>query len=190
MKRLLGTMVWLLVGCTVVAQDTVAPQKVPWSMPDYSALHKGKKYVPFSLTVLDGKPINNETCKGKVTFINFWFEGCAGCRQEFAELNELYDSLKNDSGCQFVAITYDDAAILPPFIKQYNLRFPIATTGSNDKLHYLNYGMGCPSVIVLDKQGRIIHIDNNSITRDVAHGRYDLSITDVLAMIRKAEAGK
>ena len=52
---------------------------------------------PFRVISMDGKVITNESCKGKVTFISFWFEGCTGCRAEFAEMNELYDSLKNDT---------------------------------------------------------------------------------------------
>lgn len=187
MKLLFAIVLFLVTSLHLLAQDTVAKKKVSWTSPDYNNLYKGKEYVPFVLTTLDGKQFSNVTSKGKVTLINFWFESCVGCRHEFGELNELYDSLKTDSKCQFVAVTFDDVQTLPPFIKEHSLRYPIATTGNSDVLHRLNYGMGCPSIILLDKEGRILHVGNNSIVKGKAASSYELSINDVLAMVREAE---
>jgi len=36
----------------------------------------------FSLTSLDGRPVNNGTLNGKVSFINFWYPSCPGCVKE------------------------------------------------------------------------------------------------------------
>jgi cytochrome oxidase Cu insertion factor (SCO1/SenC/PrrC family) len=115
----------------------------------------GTAYVPFDITTLDGKLITTESSKGKITIFCFWFEGCTGCRAEVNELNALYDSLKNNPGYQFAAITFDDKESLPGFVTKYNIHYPIATVDKEDEFKRLNYHNGCPSLLILDKEERI-----------------------------------
>ena len=173
---------------TTTAQKTSPKSKPKWGgIPNFDSLYRGKPYTNFNLTTLDGKAINNDNSIGKVTILNFWFESCMGCRAEFAELNELYSRLKNDLKCQFVAVTFDEAASLPSFIKQYNLNYPIATTGDHTAFHKLNYGMGCPSLIIVDKNGVIATIGGYAVTIKDEKGRYDISIDKLLQQVKDLE---
>jgi peroxiredoxin len=186
MKYLQILLIAILLCFSAIAQDTAQKPK-SWAPPDYNKFYKGKNYAPFNLSTLDGQNLTSETSKGKVTLFHFWFESCPGCRAEFPEVNELYDSLKNDKNCQFVAVTFDDISTLPEFVQQNNLRFPIATVNSRDSIHLLNYGMASPSMIILDKEGKIAHMGIQSITKNKEVGRYDISIAKVLAIIRGLE---
>ncbi len=112
--------------------------------------------MPIDVTTLEGKHITNESCKGKVTFLNFWFETCAGCMQELPELNKVYDSLKDDPNFQFVAITFESKESIPAFLKDHNMPFPIACVKSEAETKRLNYRNGYPLNIVLDKDGKIM----------------------------------
>ncbi|MGN6399767.1 MAG: TlpA family protein disulfide reductase, partial [Flavisolibacter sp.] len=47
----------------------------------------GKPFPTFT-AVNEQSTINNDSLKGKVVLINFWFEGCHPCRAEFGALNE------------------------------------------------------------------------------------------------------
>ena len=119
-----------IIFCFILTTHLSAQEKKTWHKPNWDSLqasHVGKIYMPFDVVTLDGKHINNESLKGKITWLNFWFENCPGCRNEFDKLNRLYDSLKNDPDFQFIAITYDKKETLPAFIKQFNLNYPIAT---------------------------------------------------------------
>ena len=176
-----------LLLATFAIGQSVAPRKIKSPVPDFAAIYKGKAYQPFDLTTLDGKVVSSATSSGKVTFMSFWFESCPGCRAEFKEVNELYARLKNDPKCQFVAITYDSATSLPAFIKQYDLRFPIATTENRDIQHKLNYGMACPGIIILDKGGKIAHIGNNALTKNEEPGGYNISIDKAVSIIKSLE---
>ncbi len=171
-----------------VAQVVATTGKSKWGgMPNFDSLYRGKQYLPFNLTTVEGKPVNSDNTTGKVTLLNFWFESCPGCRAEFTEVNEIYKRLKGDRNCEFVAITFDDAASLPNFIKQNNLQFPIATTGDVNLLHRLNYGMGCPSLVLIDKNGKIAHIGNFAVNMTDEKGRYSVAVDTLIKWVKELE---
>lgn len=133
-----------------------------WALPNMDSIYKGSAYVPFEMTTLDGRRLTNELCKGKVVFMDFWFEGCRGCREEFGELNELYDSLKNNPDYIFVGVTFDKPETLPEFIDKYKLRYPIASV-SEDAIKEMNYKEGFPTKVIIDKNGNIAYLGMISI---------------------------
>jgi len=169
----------------VTAQN--ANPKKSWALPNMDSLYDGTAYAPFRITTTDGKIITNESCLGKVTFISLWFEGCAGCREEFGEMNELYDSLKSDSKCQFLAITYDDLESLKNFITKYKIHYPVATNGDYKSFHQLTYGMGCPAIVVLDKEGRIAMIGMKTLAATKKGPSGDFSISKAISFVRNLE---
>jgi cytochrome c biogenesis protein CcmG/thiol:disulfide interchange protein DsbE len=162
MKRLI-TIILLFLSIQLYAQP-----KTNWDSLQTS--HVGKPYLQFEATTLDGKKINNESLKGKITWLNFWFEACPGCRNEFDKLNRLYDSLKNDPDFQFVAITYDKKETLPAFIKQFGLNYPIATVANQDIAYNMNYRNGFPTNILIDKEGNIVFVRFWLMDREAKYG--------------------
>ena len=50
----------------------------------------GTPFVDFNLIDLEMNEFTEKQLVGKVTLINFWFESCAPCVAEFADLNDLY----------------------------------------------------------------------------------------------------
>ncbi len=130
-----------------------------WYSIDSAMLsHQGETYRPFSLTTQDGKVFTNESCLGKVIVFDFWFESCSGCVMEFEELNTAYKELKYDTSVVFVAVTFDKQEGLNDYIIKHGLEYPIATTGSQIEFRRLDYGMGSPSKIIINKQGKISKI--------------------------------
>lgn len=151
--------------------------------PDYDSIQNsyvGLEYVPINVTSLDGRHITNASLKGKVTWLNFWFEACPGCRNEFDKLNKLYDSLKNDPQFQFIAITYDKKETLPAFIRQFNLHYPTATVGSQVETDRLSYTHGYPTNIVIDKNGKVVLVRWWLMEREA---KYGITITDAYKLI-------
>ena len=181
---------WLFVILVFYSQFTSAQKALP---PDHSFLFmnidslyascKGKPYMPFDVVTTDGKRLTNESCRGKVTFINFWFEGCEPCREEFKVLNELYKSIADKEGYEFVAITFDPATTLPDFIKKNNLHYPIATVEDRNESKRMDYRMGYPNSIILDKQGNIAYIGMGGIARKTAP--YKLSLKEIKSVLKR-----
>jgi peroxiredoxin len=144
-----------LVTITIYANGQDEKTTRSWVKNNMDSVYKGTNYVPFEITTLNGEKMTNESCKGKVVLFDFWFEGCAGCREEFGKMNELYDSLKNDPGYVFVAVTFDAPSTLPDFIRKFSIRFPVATIMNETEALRLNFGQGFPSKVILDKAGRV-----------------------------------
>ena len=150
--------VFIFAVVNAMGQKSSTSKLNPWSFEyrdSVNGTYKGSEYPSFDLTTLDGRRITNESSKGKITFFSFWFESCAGCRQEIPEMNALYDSLKDNARFQFVAITFDSEESLPDFIAKFNIHFPVATVGHEEELERLNHHNGYPSLAIIDKEGRI-----------------------------------
>lgn len=147
--------------------------------------HVGKTYVPFDITTTEGKHLTNQSCKGKIVILNFWFENCGGCRGEIKYLNALYDSLKKDADIEFVAVTFDKKETLPPFIKTFKLNYPIATISSQNEAYRMNYRMGFPTNIILDKSGKVAMMKMGISDKET---RFHMSMQQVYDKIKSLKA--
>lgn len=182
----ISLLIVFLFSVTIVS----AQQKSGYKKPDYDSLqnsYTGLTYVPIDVTSLDGRHITNASLKGKITWLNFWFEACPGCRNEFEKLNKLYDSLKNDPDFQFIAITYDRKETLLPFIKQFNLHYPIATVNSQVETDRLSYTHGYPTNIVIGKDGKVALVRWWLMEREA---KYGITLQDAYKLIEQLKAAK
>ena len=115
----------------------------------YAAL--GHPYLPFDLKN-EHTTVNNETLRGKVVFINFWFEGCHPCMAEMEALNELFQKFKDNKDFAFVTITWDNAETVERVKEKFSLLFDVFRA-SPEECHRLNFGCGYPTTFILDKTG-------------------------------------
>lgn len=99
--------------------------------------------------------INNDSLKGKVVLINFWFEGCHPCLAEFGALNELAEKLKGNNDFEFISFTWDNAETIQRVKQDYNLQFKVFYSKECSRL---NLQFGYPTSIVLDRQGIIKYL--------------------------------
>src|SRR5438309_8280297 len=82
----------------------------------------GKPFPAFVAANEQGS-INNDSLKGKVVLINFWFEGCHPCIAEFDALNELAEKLKPNKDFEFISFTWDNAETIQRVKEKYQLQF-------------------------------------------------------------------
>lgn len=113
-----------------------------------------KPYLPFQMSTLDGRVLNNSNIKGKVTFLNFWMIGCPPCRAEDGELKKVYNRFSKDTSFQFVGVTFDERKILPDFLTGHGINYPIACVSAKVASNMM-YSMDYPSTIIIDKQGNV-----------------------------------
>lgn len=185
MHQLFVLLVLLFLIPKAYAQPNTTVKKSRWSfeyLDSVNDTHKVEIYPRFEVISPEGKVINNETIKGKVTLFIYWFEGCAGCKQEINELNALYDSIKSNQGVEFIALTYDENESLPEFLKKFNMHYPVATTRSISEFKKLCYHMASPSIVLLDKKGQVNYLALRSVSFN--EEEHHLSIKTLLGMIR------
>ncbi len=102
---------------------------------------------------------NNDSLKGKVTLVNFWFEGCEPCVVEFDELNSIYEQFRGNKNFQLLAFTFETKEAVKRIREKYGLKYDIILI-SGKLCQTLNFGLGFPVNIITNQSSKIIHIND------------------------------
>ena len=110
----------------------------------------------FSLTSLDGRPVNNGTLNGKVSFINFWYPSCPGC---VSEMPKIIKTAQDYQGKNFqvlgIAQPIDPIESVHQYVKEYGLPFTVMYDA--DKTAAKAFGTQVyPTSVLIDKNGNIL----------------------------------
>ncbi len=122
---------------------------------DYKKEKTKEKFPKFSCRI-DSVLYNNETLKGKITFINFWFAACAPCVAEIDALNEIYSKQKANTSFNFLSISVDDPLGINMFIEKFSIKYPVLYLPKAD-VQKMGFVRGYPTSIILDKDGFVIY---------------------------------
>jgi thiol-disulfide isomerase/thioredoxin len=111
----------------------------------------------FSITVSDGSTINAAALRGRVVVLDFWATWCPACRREMPEMDKLYGRYQGDSRVTFwaVDVLINDETVKKAreFITRNRYTLPVAFINEKSSK---DLGVdGLPSLIVMDKSGRI-----------------------------------
>ncbi|MDE2039381.1 MAG: TlpA family protein disulfide reductase [Elusimicrobia bacterium] len=80
----------------------------------------GKRAPSFTLADISGRTVSLSDYRGKVVLLNFWASWCPICRQEFPDLQAVYQRRRRD-GFALIAASVDDGgerAVLPFIAEQ------------------------------------------------------------------------
>lgn len=122
---------------------------------------EGEQFPEFNFVSLEKKHITSESLKGNKIIIKTWFINCAACVKEFPELNNLVKNSKRKN-YTFISFAFDEAEKLQSFLKTKPLNYNNISVDKKfieEKLKLNQY----PTHIVIDENGRIEKIFNNSI---------------------------
>lgn len=119
----------------------------------------GKPFYDFSLPDSMGKMYSLKDFKGKILVIDFWFNGCVGCKQMVPFLEQLEKEIDNKN-IKFISIGIDKRESWLKGIGRYSSpnSLQLFTNGrSNDHpmMKYLNI-YSYPRLIVVDRDGKIL----------------------------------
>ena len=117
-----------------------------------------EELVPFELRTLDGSLISNSTLEGKVVLMDFWASWCRPCLIGFPAYDDLYQKYKDNDKVEFLAINIadrDSFENMQGFAErhQYSFEFVYDEVGT---LSRQMTSTGIPSMILLDKKGKIV----------------------------------
>lgn len=149
------------------------------SLEDIRIAHRekflDKKFPDFSLSTGNSGSFSNLNLKGKVVFINFWFENCPPCIKKIEGLNQLFEKLKKDSNFVFVSFTFEDSPVIERVRKKYGIEYTIYHMESNQ---CDSICCGYPTSFILDKNGitRFLYVGgsttNEEATWQILHEMY------------------
>ncbi|WP_154222266.1 TlpA family protein disulfide reductase [Marinicella rhabdoformis] len=109
--------------------------------------------ISFTLTNLQGEPVQASDYRGKWLVLNYWATWCGPCRDEMPELIKFQS---NNPDVQILGIAYEDSEIekLQNFVNDFDINYPILTIDVyNPPAFAEEGGLGLPTTIVYDKEG-------------------------------------
>ena len=79
----------------------------------------------FTLTDVNGKPLQLSKFRGQVVLLNFWYVACEPCRIEMPALERVYQQ-KHALGFVVIGVdTSDDAAVANAYLQQLGITYPV-----------------------------------------------------------------
>ena len=114
--------------------------------------------ITFSGTTETGASVSSADYLGNVLVVNFWYAGCAPCRAEAPDLEQVYTDTA-PSGVNFLGVNVRDQAAT---IDSFNVRFGITYPSIIDQDGQAQLAFAAqvppnavPTTLILDAQGRV-----------------------------------
>lgn len=117
----------------------------------------GAQLPEFTARTLDDKEIDHAYFAGKVSVINFWFEGCHPCEDEMPVFNKLVDRYKGKD-VNFLAIGLNSPKDIKDFLQRSPFNFDHIAYGEPIIMDTFKMAWGYPITFVADKDMRIVSI--------------------------------
>jgi len=133
---------------------------------------------------INSEPTTLENLRGRVVLVDFWTFGCYNCVNTFPTLKKL-DATYRDKGFSIVAVQTPEFAYEKNFdglkksVAKHDLKYPIVTDVNGDSWRAFDIE-AWPTVIILDKQGRIRY-------RHIGEGAYDAQEKVIQTLLAEGE---
>ena len=127
----------------------------------------GAKLPSFSSVTMSDKKIDSSYFMGKVSVINFWFEGCQPCEAEMPGLNKLVEKYGSDA-VNFLAIGRNSPKDITDFLLRKPFNFEHIAYGEPIIRGPFQSKWGYPVTIVADKDAKIIFAESGGIADSTA----------------------
>lgn len=115
----------------------------------------GSRRAPaLSLKDLSGKTVDLADYRGKPVLLNFWATWCDSCREEMPALEDL-NRRRAAEGVVVLGVSLDEdaASVVPPFVREHGLTFPILIADRGVVSGYAVRGL--PTAYLIDADGLI-----------------------------------
>jgi cytochrome c biogenesis protein CcmG, thiol:disulfide interchange protein DsbE len=170
-RELLMTASGVLAGLVVIALVWVlAGRSAPPSLPPVAETNRPAP--DFELQGLNGGTVRLSDYRGKIVLVNFWYTGCAPCREETPALQAAYRKLA-EQGLQIVGVNVrpnerkgaEGDADIRSFIEQYGVTYPIAldTDAAIDRAFQVYV---LPTTFFIDQNGKIRYMRFSTMTTE------------------------
>ncbi|WP_312170169.1 TlpA disulfide reductase family protein [Microbacterium sp.] len=123
------------------------------------AAERGEPIAEFGGVTEHGDDFTSSELSGKVTVVNFWYAGCAPCRLEAEDLENVWQEHGGDDVAFLGINTRDQADTAKAFADEFGVTYPslIDVDTAEAKLAFAAATsiQATPTTLVLDKQGRV-----------------------------------
>lgn len=138
----------------------------------------------FSGQWINSEAATLESLRGRVVLVDFWTFGCYNCRNTLPTLKK-FDAAYRDKGLTIVGVHTPESDYEKKFdkiqdaVKSNGIKYPVVTDTDGDT--WRAFGIEAwPTVVILDKQGRIRY-------RHVGEGAYDVQEKVIRTLLAESE---
>ena len=149
--------VLLLSGCTPKEKKNTSEAGKEAAETEVAA--EGKTAPDFTLNGPDGTPVSLSSLRGKFVVVDFWGTWCKWCVKGIPHMKAYYE--KYEGKFEMLSIDFgDDEETWRKAIESYDMNWlhVITDKDSGEKLQELYAIEGFPTKIVVDPEGKIVHI--------------------------------
>ena len=115
----------------------------------------GAVFPKFECTTIGDKKIDQAYFKGKISIVNFWFEGCAPCVAEVPGFNNLVKKYGKDK-LRYLSISLDPQEDVEAFLQLHDWEFDHVCNGNFIAKDIFHLPWGFPTTFLVDPNGIII----------------------------------
>lgn len=149
----------LLLGMSLTLTSCVKSDK-PVEVREY--VRVGDSLPRFSVTLLDGTVVNNDSWVGKRLVLIFFSTGCPDCQKELPELEYFYQKTKDRTDiCTLGVSRGGGTEVVRSYWEEHHLTFPCSPQ-EDRKVYNLFASAIVPRIYVVSPQGRVTHMFDDS----------------------------
>lgn len=111
--------------------------------------------VDFQLASLEGQTLRLRQQRGKVVFLNFWATWCPPCRREMPEMEQLFQSFRQQRFVMWAVAMQEGREQVGAFVKENRLHFS-ALLDLDGEVSARYTIRGLPTTYIIDCGGHII----------------------------------
>jgi len=115
----------------------------------------GSRLPNFKTETIDGKTIDTEMLKGKVSVINFWFTTCRPCVAEIPGFNEIVETYGADK-VNFISIGKNKKEEIEKFLEKHPWTFSHISNVDDIITKKFKIQFGYPTIYIVNKKGIIV----------------------------------
>jgi peptide-methionine (R)-S-oxide reductase len=133
---------------------------------------------------LNSEPTTIENLRGRVVLVDFWTFGCYNCRNTLPTLKK-FDVAYRDKGLTIVGVHTPESDYEKKFsniqdaVKRSDIKYPVVTDANGETWRAYNVE-AWPTVVILDKQGRIRYTH-------IGEGAYDMQKMVIKTLLAESE---
>ncbi|HXG84372.1 MAG TPA: peptide-methionine (R)-S-oxide reductase MsrB [Pyrinomonadaceae bacterium] len=133
---------------------------------------------------INSEPTTLENLRGRVVLVDFWTFGCYNCRNTLPTLKK-FDAAYREKGLTIVGVHTPESDYEKKFsniqdaVKRNGIKYPVVTDTNGDSWRAYNIE-AWPTVVILDKQGRIRYTH-------IGEGAYDMQEKVIKTLLAESE---
>ena len=129
-----------------------------------SIIRPGQPAPDFSLPAFSGETVRLSDLKGQVVLVNLWATWCPPCKQEMPAIDAFYRAHREAGFTVLMVNVQEDGGTVQAFIKANDFSFPALLDTQGELMNL--YGVhGLPTTFIIDRNGRVRHIQTGAITQ-------------------------